>query len=51
MTIAASEHSVSFWPLTSRDRGQLVAALWVGLLLVVRGQRRLHAHPVGGEDR
>ena len=35
MTIAASEHSVSFWPLTSRDRGQLVAALWVGLLLVV----------------
>ena len=35
MTIAASEHSVSFWPLTSRDRGQLVVALWVGLLLVV----------------
>ena len=35
MMIAASEHSVSFWPLTSRDRGQLVAALWVGLLLVV----------------
>ena len=32
MTIAASEHSVSFWPLRSRDRGQLVAALWVGLL-------------------
>jgi hypothetical protein len=35
MTIAASEHSVSFWSLTSRDRGQLLAALLVGLLLVV----------------
>ena len=35
MTIAASEHSVSFWPLTLRDRGQLLAALLVGLLLVV----------------
>ena len=35
MTIAASEHSVSFWSLTSRDRGQLLAALLVGLLLVL----------------
>ena len=35
MTIAAAEHSVSFWSLTSRDRGQLLAALLVGVLLVV----------------
>ena len=35
MTIAASDRSMSMWPLTPRDRGQLLAALVVGLLLVV----------------
>ena len=35
MTIAASEHSGFVLELTSRDRGQLLAALLVGLLLVV----------------